>query len=235
MQRILVINPKGGSGKTTLATNLASLFSNRGKITTLMDLDPQGSSVFWALNRPDSAPHIQLVDAHNCPQNVTRSWAIQPPRNTEVLVLDTPARPDMINLRPLLQEATAILLPVLLAEFDLHAIANTVAQLSRVLRSREAMALVVNRSPLTEQAKCRSEELGRELDLPVIATLRDSRNFVKVVTEGKGVCEMKGSHYRGDRREVEKIGDWCCNAADRRQGPSHIRPNPTAIAMAGSV
>jgi len=56
MQRIVVINPKGGSGKTMLATNLASFFSNQGKVTTLMDLDPQGSSVFWALNRPEQAP-----------------------------------------------------------------------------------------------------------------------------------------------------------------------------------
>ncbi|WP_461480543.1 ParA family protein [Porticoccus sp.] len=232
MQRIVVINPKGGSGKTMLATNLASYFSAQGKITTLMDLDPQGSSVFWALKRPDQAPHVQLVDAHNCPHNVTRSWAIQPPRNTEVLILDTPARPDLINLSPLLREATAILLPALLAEFDLHAVANTVQHLRRLLPSQENMALVANRAPQSTSASRRGTELDRELKLPVIASLRDSRTFLQAAADGMGVWEMKGSHYRGDKLEIAKIAQWCSETASGRQEPLGKRLNPDIIALA---
>lgn len=232
MQRIVVINPKGGSGKTMLATNLASFFSHQGKVTTLMDLDPQGSSVFWALNRPERAPHIQLVDAHNCPHNVTRSWAIQPPRNTEVLILDTPARPDLINLSPLLREATAILLPVLLAEFDLHAVTNTVQHLRRMLPSQENMALVINRCPSTPSAVRRSSALSQELKLPVIATLRDSRTFLQAAADGLGVCEMKGSHYRSDKQQIAKIVQWCTTSATTREPFSRNRLNPDVIALA---
>lgn len=232
MQRIVVINPKGGSGKTTLATNLASFYSNQGLVTTLMDLDPQGSSVLWALNRPERAPHIQLVDAHNCPHNVTRSWAIQPPRNTEVLILDTPARPDLINLSPLLREATAILLPVLLAEFDLHAVINTVHHLGRMLPSQKNMALVVNRFPSTPSATRRSSTLSQELSLPIVASLRDSRTFLQAAADGLGVCEMKGSHYRSDKHQIAKIVEWCTTAATTRESAALKHLNPDVITLA---
>lgn len=232
MQRIAVINPKGGSGKTILATNLASFFCQQGKLTTLMDLDPQGSSVFWMLNRPDSAPHIQLVDAHNCPHNVTRSWAIQPPRNTEVLILDTPARPDLTNLSPLLREATAILIPTLLAGFDRNALVNTIQELRRMLPSQRNMALVINRSSTTSQDIQQSGKLGKELKLPVIATLRDSQTFLETATSGLGVYEQQGDQYQADKQEIEKIAEWCTKAATRLNEEPGKRLNPDVIAMA---
>lgn len=235
MQRIVVINPKGGSGKTTLATNLASFYSQQGMVTTLMDLDPQGASVFWALNRPESAPHVQLVDAHNCPQNVTRSWAIQPPRNTEVLILDTPARPDLTNLSPLLREATAILMPTLLSEFDLHAITNNVQQLRRILPGRKNLALIINRSPQSTSAINRADELARTLELPIASHLRDSRTFLQAASEGKGVCEMTGSHYHHDRRSISRIAKWCTSTASALSEPPGKRLSPQSIALAGLV
>lgn len=236
MQRIVVVNPKGGCGKTMLSTNLASFFSHQGAITTLMDLDPQGSSVFWALNRPDNAPHIQLVDAHNCPLNVTRSWAIQPPRNTEVLILDTPARPDLVNLSPLLREATAILLPVVLEEFDLHAVTHTVQELRRMLPSRQNMAVVINRFAASPTATRRAHDLEKTLSLPIVAYLRQSRTFLQAASEGKGVYEMAGSHYRRDKRAIAGIGEWCSNRGAESAGETGLkRLHPDVIAMASNL
>lgn len=235
MQRIVVVNPKGGCGKTMLATNLACYFSHQDMVTTLMDLDPQGSSVFWALNRPDNAPHIQLVDAHNCPVNVTRSWAIQPPRNTDVLILDTPARPDLTNLSPLLREATAILLPVVLEEFDLHAIAHTVQALRRILPSQQKMALVINRFSASPTATRRAHDLEKNLQLPIIAHLRQSRTFLQAASDGKGVYEMPGSHYRPDKQAITQIGQWCSLAATSSEETILKRINPDVIAMASNV
>lgn len=231
MLRIVVLNPKGGAGKTTIATNLASYFSQCGEVTTLMDLDPQGSSVFWALQRPETASDVQLVDAHNSPHNVTRSWAIQPPRNTEVLVLDTPARPDLTNLSPLLREASAILLPVLPSEFDLHAIVNTVQQLRRMLPSQKNIALIINRTKKSSGVKHISEKLSKQLDLPVIAQLRDTRNFSQTASSGLGIFEMDGSHYDSDKTEMLRIIDWC--ETKRPSGSeNHKRINPDTIALA---
>lgn len=232
MLRIVVLNPKGGSGKTTIATNLASYFSQSGKTTTLMDLDTQGSSVFWALHRPKSAPEIQLVDAHNSPHNVTRSWAIQPPRNTEVLVLDTPARPDLTNLSPLLRDATTILLPVLPSEFDLHAIANTVQQLRRMLPSQQNIALVINRTKKSSGFEQVAEKLSKQLNLPVIAQLRDTRNFAQTASSGLGVFEMDGSHYDRDKVDLQQIISWCeaRDPSSERHAQKHIDPDTIALA-----
>ena len=72
-QRILVLNPKGGSGKTTVSTNLAAYLANEGHYTALMDYDPQASSIRWLSKRPDDCPKIFGVEAHKRNVNVTRS------------------------------------------------------------------------------------------------------------------------------------------------------------------
>ena len=226
------MNPKGGSGKTTISTNLASYFSHCGEITTLMDLDPQGSSVFWAHKRPESASEIQLVDAHNCPHNVTRSWAIQPPRNTEALILDTPARPDLTNLSPLLREASAILIPVLPSEFDLHAIVNTVQQLRKALPSQKNIALIINRTTKSSGFKKIADKLSKQLNLPVIAFLRDTRNYTEVVSRGLGVFEMDGSHYENEKADILKIAEWCEARRPSKSQNAYKRMNPDTIALA---
>ena len=235
MLRIVVMNPKGGSGKTTVATNLASYFSHCGEITTLMDLDPQASSVFWAHKRPESASDIQLVDAHNSPHNVTRSWAIQPPRNTEVLVLDTPARPDLTNLSPLLREASAILIPVLPSEFDLHAIVNTVQHLRRILPSQQNIALIINRTTKSSEFKTIADKLSKQLNLPVIAHLRDTRNYTQAASYGQGVFEMDGAHYEKEKTDILKVAEWC--EAKRPSATEHAfkRMNPDTIALASTA
>jgi chromosome partitioning protein len=235
MLRIVVMNPKGGCGKTTLSTNLASYFSRQGEITTLMDLDPQGSSVFWAHKRPENAAEIQLVDAHHCPHNVTRSWAIQPPRNTEVLVLDTPARPDLIYLNPLLKEASAILLPVLPNEFDLHAIAHTVQQIQRSLPKQQNIALVFNRSSKTTQLIKKIDQLSEQLGLPVIATLRDTRNYIQAAAHGLGISEMNGAHYRRDKIDIAQIAQWCERRRPDEGSTAFGHINPDTIALASNA
>jgi chromosome partitioning protein len=232
MLRIVVMNPKGGSGKTTISTNLASYFSRCGEVTTLMDRDPQGSSVFWAHKRPENASDIQLVDAHNSPHNVTRSWAIQPPRNTEVLVLDTPARPDLTNLSPLLREASAILIPVLPSEFDLHAIVNTVQHLRRILPSQKNIALIINRTTKSSEFKKIAYKLSNQLNLPVIAHLRDTRNYTQAASRGLGVFEMDGSHYENEKTDVLKIAEWCEAKRPSENERTIKRMNPDTIALA---
>lgn len=238
MIRIVVMNPKGGCGKTTLATNLASYFSNQGNVTTLMDLDPQGSSVFWAHTRPEQASYIQLVDAHNCPQQVTRSWAIQPPRNTDVLILDTPARPDLTNLTPLLREASVILLPVLTNEFDLHAIGNTTQQLQRLFPETKKIGLVFNRTSKGWNPKKHCSQTIESLKLPVVATLRDTRNYTQAAANGLGVYESRGAHYRTDSLDIIKAAQWCIESTRQQMGDSldcGSRFNPDTLSLASNA
>jgi chromosome partitioning protein len=176
-----------------------------------------------------------LVDAHHAPQNVTRSWAIQPPRNTEVLVLDTPARPDLDNLSPLLREATAILLPVLTAEFDLHAIATTVQQLQRMLPSKQTIAMVLNRVPRTVTTARQADVLTKQLRLPVIGSLRNSCNYLNAAGQGLGMVEMHGAHYKGDQKDIARIAEWCAGKTSGKPVRQFRQISPETIALACSA
>ena len=93
MQKILVLNSKGGCGKTTIATNLASYFAAQDLATALLDFDPQGSSIRWLNLRPQSKPEIYGVHVASRKNNtgVTRSFQMRVPPNTERMIIDAPA------------------------------------------------------------------------------------------------------------------------------------------------
>ncbi len=209
MFRIIVLNPKGGCGKTTLSVNLASHFSQQGKVTTLMDLDPQGSSVFWAHRRPGDHPEIQLVDAHNCSASVTRSWAIQPPKNTEVLVIDTPARPNLHIINPLLVDASAIIIPVQPSEFDIHTAANFITQLGCSLPDQRNIAIVANRAKKNSAAHKKLLHFFAGQNMEVVASLRDTQNFGAANAQGLGITEIMKSSFSQDRNSFLALAQWC--------------------------
>src|SRR5579863_1703328 len=90
MQRIVVLNPKGGSGKTTIAVNLASYFASRGALPVLMDFDPQGSTVRWVRKRKPSQAQIQVIAAFEKDTRTTRAFQLRVPENASHVVVDTP-------------------------------------------------------------------------------------------------------------------------------------------------
>ena len=91
VKKIVLVNPKGGSGKTTIAINLAAHYAASGRRVTLVDLDPQGSSSRWLAKRPDSSQHIHGIAGFNTPTGVTRSFVMAIPPEIERIVVDTPA------------------------------------------------------------------------------------------------------------------------------------------------
>jgi chromosome partitioning protein len=91
MQRIVVLNPKGGSGKTTIAINLASYLASRQLKPVLMDLDPQGSSLRWVRKRRSTQPLVQVVAAFENDGRTTRSFQLRVPMSATHVIVDTPA------------------------------------------------------------------------------------------------------------------------------------------------
>ena len=91
MQRIVVLNPKGGSGKTTIAINLASYLASRGHVPVLMDFDPQGSSVRWARKRKPSQPQVHVIAAFEKDSRTTRAFQLRVPDEATHVIVDTPA------------------------------------------------------------------------------------------------------------------------------------------------
>ena len=113
MRTIVVLNPKGGCGKSTIATNISAYFAQKGKKVTLADCDPQGSSQDWLSVRPESAGTI--YDA------ALSKGSLQIPEDTEVLIFDTPAGVDDERLNKFLSQAQTMIMPVMASPVDIRA------------------------------------------------------------------------------------------------------------------
>lgn len=211
MQRIVVLNPKGGSGKTTLATNLASYYALRGHKTALMDYDSQGSSTFWTSRRPGDKPALQVIPAFKTPRGVTRSFALRVDHDTERLVIDTPAAVDFVEFRRTLEEASVILIPVLPSEIDIHAVSRCIADLlisTKIKRQERRVAVVANRVRKNTLIYQRLRNFLNTLHIPFIATLRDTQNYVRACEQGLGIFDMPPSQVRDDLAGWEPLLTW---------------------------
>jgi chromosome partitioning protein len=211
MKRIVVLNPKGGSGKTTLATNLASLFAARGHKTALMDYDNQGSSTYWAGQRAADLPSIQVIPAYKHPISVTRNYFLRVAPHTEYLVIDTPAALDFAGFQRTLQEATAIVIPVLPSDVDIHAVANCIGQLltlAKIGREERRIAVVANRVRKNTLVYQRLVFFLNSLQIPFITTLRDTQNYINAAAQGVGIFEMASTRVREDIAAWQPLIEW---------------------------
>ena len=113
MRTILVLNSKGGSGKTTLVTNLAGYYAAQGKTVVLQDYDTQGSSTDWLNQRPYHLRKIHGQESHKvCSNYVTRAWKMRLPENSDRVIIDSPAAMDMQRHVSMIRSVDKILVPV---------------------------------------------------------------------------------------------------------------------------
>ena len=219
LNKIVVINPKGGCGKTTLSTNLAAYYAVRGPVPAVMDCDPQGSTMTWIERRPGSSPAIHGIAAYKRTMQATRSWQLRVPQETTNLIVDSPASLSHDDLREVTRDASSILVPVLPSAIDIHAASRCIADLllvAKIDRRDRKLAVVANRTRKNTKSL---EKLMRFLDslgIPIIAVLRDSQNFVHAAEEGIGICEMQPHRVKKDVAEFEKIVAWLDDWRQRR-------------------
>lgn len=211
MRKIVVFNPKGGSGKTTLSTNLASYYASQRFKTALMDYDIQGSSTFWLSRRPERCRVIQSIPAYKHTNGVTRSWFLRVGPETQRLIVDSPAGADMMAFKDTLNDADAILIPVLPSDIDIHAVTHSIADLllrARIGQRSQRIAVVANRSRRNTLVYQRLERFLNSLEIPFVTTLRDTQNYVRAAEEGLGIFEMKSRLVATDLRSWEPLIDW---------------------------
>lgn len=209
MRTILVLNSKGGSGKTTVATNLAAHYANRGRKVALVDLDPQGSSADWLYFRPAGRPPIIGVEGDE------RTLRI--PRSVEVAVIDAPAGVHGERLAALAKRAQTMLMPVLPSPIDIRAAERFVEELndvSPVARNRVRLGTIINRARENSPARVILEDYLRHVRLeggrrlPFVGVLRASQNYIKAAERGLGVSELAPSAVRHDLELWQPILRW---------------------------
>lgn len=214
-RNILVANGKGGCGKTTLATNLAAYFANRGRATALMDCDSQGSSTFWLKLRPLTAAAIAGISAFAQPgHNQTRSFHTRLPRGIERVVVDTPAGLSGTALYHRISEADLIIVPILASPIDIHAAANFIrdVQITGCLRESNKRLLVVANRVRTNTLMFR--ELDRylqQLGLPRAASISDSQLYTRAAAQGLGIPDLGRSRTETEKDRWVQIGSWIEN------------------------
>ncbi len=229
MQAILVINSKGGSGKTTLTTNLASYFANKGHKTAIMDYDPQGSSLQWLKVRPSQQPAIHGANAAPS-RKLThlRSIAMALPADTEYLIIDAPAGVEGIMLQEMVRKCHYILIPVAPSAIDIHATADFVKQLMLVggIRHRNVKTgIVANRVRNTIPVYEPLQRFLEALKLPFLTKLSDADNYIYAAEQGLGVFEMDEYETNKQRNELQPIIDWLMGYEHRSTAEYSIKEN----------
>ena len=210
-RKIVVLNPKGGSGKTTLATNLAAHYASSGFPTTLVDHDSQGSSTRWLRKRATHLPGIHGISAFEKNARVTRSFLMRLPTGTERVIVDTAAAIAAQDMPELVRDADAILVPVLPSDIDIHAASRCIADLllvAKVKRREQRIGVVANRTRRNTLALQTLLRFLGTLDIPVVATLRDSAHYLRASEQGLGLHEMKAYLVREDLATWQPLLAW---------------------------
>ena len=203
MHHILVINPKGGCGKTTIATNLAGYYASRGIAVALADFDEQGSSMDWLAARDEQHPPIHGIAAWRDPMRA--------PRDTEKLIMDVPAALHGKQLNPLVRRAETLIIPVLPSPIDIRAAARFIHELllvGKVDRQQVKLAVVANRVREHTLIYLKLEQFLRQLKIPRIATLRDTQNYIRAAERGLSIFEMAPSLVATDLEQWKPLLRW---------------------------
>lgn len=222
MKKIVVLNTKGGCGKSTIATNLAAYHAVAGFRTTLMDFDPQGSSLRWLRKRDETHPRVNGIAAFERNAGVTRSWQLRIPMQTDCLIVDTPAGLEPQRLTEITRNAHAIIVPVLPSDIDIHAASRCIADLlliARIDRREERIGVIANRARKNTKIYRALTRFLHSLDIPFVASLRDTQNYVNCSDQGIGIHELADARAGRDRTDWQPLLDWI---ASRRGVPVQL-------------
>ncbi|MCG8428701.1 MAG: AAA family ATPase [Chromatiales bacterium] len=212
MRTIMLMNAKGGCGKTTLATNIATWFADDGAKVALADFDPQGSSLDWLIARQDytGIPEIEGINAHQGP--------VKPARGTDFLIMDAPAGTHGAAINSMLKQVETLILPVLPSPIDMRACRRFLDELlhsGKVSKHQTKIAIVANRVRENTLIYRQLTEFLGDLDIPFLTHLRESQNYIRAAESGLGLFELAPSMVAQDVVQWDPIVDWL-NSADSR-------------------
>lgn len=213
MRQIMVLNAKGGSGKSTIATNLASYYATKGHDVVLADLDRQQSSLAWLETRSPGRPPIRGVDAS------TKGARL--PRSADLAILDAPAAAHGGELGQLMRRADTFLVPVLPSPIDMRAAADFIAEMrqNKRIQSKQArFGVIANRVRGHTNIAHELDAFLRGLKVRVLTELRDNMNYVRAAERGIGIHELAPYATATDREQWQPIIRWLNSKRSRPAG-----------------
>ncbi|MGB5451699.1 MAG: ParA family protein [Sedimenticolaceae bacterium] len=205
MRTILCMNAKGGCGKTTIATNLATWYADEGKKVAIMDLDPQRSSLDWlgAREAYEGVPRIEGVDAVDA--------GARAERGTEIALLDAPSGVHGADMNQLLRRADVLLVPMLPSPIDMRAATRFISELlhsGRISRGQTRIGLIANRVRENTRIYRELEAFLAEYDIPLLTHLRESQNYIRSAETGLGIFELAPSMVAPDVMHWDPVIAW---------------------------
>jgi len=203
MPVVLVANPKGGVGKSTLATQIAGYLASRGHAVMLGDVDRQQSARLWLGLRPPAAAAIATWEATDT------DGVVRPPKGTTHAVLDSPAGLHGRRLRDVLALADRVIVPLQPSIFDIYATRDFLDKLQEQRNAAKTrIGLVAMRVDGRTLAAERLREFTSGLGLPVIGELRDTQNYVQLAARGLSVFDVAPWRVQRDLEQWAPICAW---------------------------
>ncbi|MFM2449347.1 MAG: hypothetical protein RIS44_1797 [Pseudomonadota bacterium] len=202
MPVIVVANPKGGVGKSTLSTNVAGYLARQGHAVMLGDIDKQQSARLWLGLRPPQAAPIRAWE-------VAHDHVVRPPKGTTHVVLDTPAGLHGKRLGEVMKMADKVLVPLQPSIFDIHATHDFLLRLLEYKRESKVQVGVVGMRVRDGSISAgQLQQFLASADVPIVGYLRDTQNYVHVSARGLTLWDIAKSRVERDLAQWEPIVAW---------------------------
>ncbi|MCU7815670.1 MAG: AAA family ATPase [Candidatus Thiodiazotropha sp. (ex Lucinoma kastoroae)] len=205
MRTIMLMNAKGGCGKTTIATNLATWYADEGKQVALVDFDPQRSTLDWLEARQDyeGIPDIQGIDAVAGP--------VRSANGTDLMIMDAPAGTHGKTINKMLLRVDTLILPVLASPIDMRACNRFLSELldsGRVSKHQTRIGIVANRTKEHTRIYHDLESYLGHLKIPFITHLRESQNYIRSAEKGLALFELAPTQVYKDVVLWDPLFKW---------------------------
>lgn len=208
MKKILIVNPKGGSGKTTLSTNLAGYFASKGRQVHLLDLDQQQSSKGWLQRRPPTLPKINRVRSVN---------ALKKKKNVEIVIIDSPAGIRGDKLSDAVKDADWVIVPMQTSTYDINAtqvFMNILKAEKAVRKERSFVAMLGMRVDMRTKAAANLAQYLAENGFPVVGNLRNAQIYAHTAEQGISIFDIPLYQAKKDIEQWAPLLKWMKQLAD---------------------
>ena len=204
MPVIVIANPKGGAGKSTLSTNVAGFLASQGHAVMLGDADIQQSSRLWLSLRPDTVTRITTWELQ-----ADLVLTAKPPKGTTHVVIDTPGGLDGWRFKEVLGRADKIMVPIMPSIFDMYAAQTFLTKLREITRhSRSKVGVVGMRVDERTLAASKLRQFMDTLELPIVGYLRDTQHYLHLAAHGLSMFDITPAKVEKDLLQWRPICQW---------------------------